>query len=152
MHTKTATAAVTVSGVPLAITGDTAQALLSVALGLSGVALARTVFINKERRRTGQVQPMRETLPLTLTAMLVTGVVIWDKQFGPSLSVFTGLGVGWTAILLLDVIGAWLLKTGRRIAGVTPEELGIPRDQIRLLKRLDDPPEHMYEDPRGDDR
>lgn len=134
ISTKTAAVAVVASSVA---SGDPTERIISVILGLAGVALARQVFISKERRRTGQKQPLGETLPLTLCAMLVTGVVVWDRDLGLSLSVFTGLGVGWTAILLLDVFGAWVLKTGKRIFQVTDEEVGITAEQRALLDRLD---------------
>lgn len=114
------------------------EGAISVVLGLSGVALARQVFLTKERRRTGQKAPVGETLPLTMCAMLVSGVIIWDRQLGLSMSVFTGLGVGWSAILLLDVLGAWILKTGKRIFQVTDDELGITPEQRRLIEKLDE--------------
>lgn len=133
---KTAAGAVMVMASSV-LSPDRLEALLSVGLGLAGVALARQVFITKERRRTGAQPPWSETFPLTLVAMLITGVLIWERRFGLSLSVFTGLGVGWTAILLLDVVGAWVLKTGRRILGVTEEDLPIPQEQKDLVRRLD---------------
>lgn len=123
------------------MSGETAKALMSLFLGLCGVALARTVFLSRERRTTGRTQPWRETLPLTLMAMLVTGVVVWERKMSLSLSVFTGLGVGWSAILLLDLFGDWVLRTGRRIAGVTDAERGIPPEQSRLLDKVRDPEE-----------
>ena len=134
VSTKTAAGAVLASS---ALTADTMEGLLSVLLGLSGVALARQVFLTKERRRTGQKQPWGETFPLTLCAMLVTGVIIYDRQLGLSMAVFTGLGVGWTAILLLDVIGSAVLKAGRRLLNVSDEDLNLPRDQVDLVRRID---------------
>ena len=77
--------------------------------------------------------------------MLIAGVVIWDRKTGLSMSVFIGLGVGWTAILLLDVIGAWMLKTGRRIAGVSDADMGIPLDQTKLLDQMRKPEERQRE-------
>lgn len=134
VSTKVAGVAVIASS---GLSGGLTEKAISVALGLAGVALARQVFINKERRRTGTKQPVSETMPLTLCAMLVTGVIIYDKQLGLSMSVFAGLGVGWTAILLLDVLGGWALKTGKRVFAVTDEELGISPEERGLLDKLD---------------
>jgi hypothetical protein len=80
-------------------------------LGLMGVILARTVFIQRETLATGRKLSFRETLPLTMTAMLITGVVIWDRNLGKSTATLLGLGVGWTAIVILDVIGMRILNT-----------------------------------------
>ena len=79
--------------------------LVSLAVGLWGVALARWVFVNRENRRLPRHQSWRETLPLTLVAALVASVVIIDRDLGLSAAAFTGLGVGWTAVLLLDLFG-----------------------------------------------
>lgn len=79
--------------------------LVSLGVGLIGVVLARWVFVNRENRLLPRRQPWRETLPLTLVAMLVTGVLVYDREFGLSMAAFTGLGVGWAAVLLLDVLG-----------------------------------------------
>lgn len=135
LSTKAAAGAVVASSV---LSGGLAEKAISVSLGLAGVALARQVFLSKEKRRTGMKQPMSESLPLTLCAMLVTGVVIWDRELGLSMSVFTGLGVGWTAILLLDVLGGWVLKTGKRIFQVTDEDMGISPEERALLNNLDE--------------
>lgn len=125
-----------------ALSPDASSGLASVALGLLGVALARQVFISKERRRTGERQPWTETLPLTLVAMLITGVIVWDRRYGLSISVFIGLGVGWTAILLLDVLGAWVLRTLRRVAGVTDADIPLPAEHRELVRRLDEATTH----------
>lgn len=94
--------------------GHPGDAVISLILGLLGVLLARTVFVDRENRKLGRRQRLRETLPLTLTAMLISGVVIWDNQMGFSTAAFTGIGVGWTAILLLDVIGRRIIDPGDR--------------------------------------
>jgi hypothetical protein len=85
------------------------EGLVSLTVGLVGVWLARWVFVNREERRLGKRQSWRETLPLTLLAMLVTGVTILERGFGLSASAFTGLGVGWVAVVILDVFGARVL-------------------------------------------
>lgn len=79
--------------------------LVSLGVGLIGVWLARWVFVGRENRKLGVPQKWNDTLPLTLVAMLVAGVVIYDRQLGLSSSAFVGLGVGWAAVLLLDVMG-----------------------------------------------
>jgi len=86
------------------------EGLVSLAVGLIGVALARWVFVNREYRRVGMRQGWSETLPLTLVAMLVAGVLIYDRQLGISASAFVGLGVGWVAVVLLDVFGDRILS------------------------------------------
>lgn len=106
---------------------DVPDGLASLLVGITGVALARWVFVNREVRMTNQPQPWRETLPLTLVAMLITVVLIWDRKFSISTSAFVGLGVGWTTVLLLDVIGHWLTNTLRRILSAGPADPTFPR-------------------------
>lgn len=114
------------------------EGAVSVCLGLAGVALARQVFIGRERRKTGRKQPMRDTIPLTLCAMLVTGVIIYDRQLGFSTAVFTGLGVGWSAILLLEIFGAGVLKWGRRVFGVEIDDIqDLSATEKALLHEID---------------
>lgn len=79
--------------------------LVSLAVGLWAVMLARWVFVNRENRRLPRRQPWHETLPLTLVAMLVTAVLVIDRELSLSAAAFTGLGVGWSAVLLLDLFG-----------------------------------------------
>ena len=134
LSTKASAAAVVASSVA---SGGLTEKVISVCLGLAGVALARQVFINKQRRSSGQKAPISETLPLTLCAMLVAGAIIYDRELGLSMSVFTGLGVGWTAILLLDVLGGWVFKTSKRIFQITDEELGISPHERVLLDEMD---------------
>jgi hypothetical protein len=119
-----------VSSLPvIAWISQSGDAIVSLALGLAGVALARTVFVDRENRRIGRRQTFRETIPLTLIAMLVAGVIIWDGGLGYSKAAFTGLGVGWTAILILDVIG-------RRILGAV-ENQPPPNDMQEMLGALE---------------
>lgn len=132
--------------------------LVSLAVGLLGVALARWIFVNREVRRTSQPQAWTEQLPLTLMAMLVTGVLIWDRQLGLSSSAFLGLGVGWVAVLLLDIFGDRVLTVFRGSLqggpanpnmppqadhsgrdGLMDEEVTfLPPDMRDQLKRIDD--------------
>ncbi len=93
------------------------NALVALAIGLLGVALARWVFVNREARRLSRRESWRETLPLTLVAMLVAAVVIHDRQLGFSGSAFVGLGVGWAAVLLLDILGERVMAALRGALG-----------------------------------
>jgi hypothetical protein len=101
--------------------------MISLFVGLLGVALARWVFVNKEYRATNRPQKWNETLPLTLVAMLVAGVLIWDRKFSVSTSAFVGLGVGWTAVLLLDVLGDWILTKAKIMFSSGPADPNFPK-------------------------
>lgn len=131
--------------------------LVSLGLGITGVALARWVFVNREQRRIGRRESWRETLPLTLVAMLIAGVFIHDRGMGLSGAAFTGLGVGWAAVLLLDVLGARVTDMLRAMLGSTPvkddfpgcadhsghdgridsDVAHIPRDMAKMLDKMD---------------
>jgi hypothetical protein len=89
----------------VALTNGIPDGLVSLGVGLWGVVLARWVFVNRENRVLPRKQPWRETLPLTLVAMLIAGVIIYDQELALTPAAFTGLGVGWAAVLLLDVLG-----------------------------------------------
>ncbi len=113
------------ASVPSAILlGVDGQSILAVALGLLGVMLARTVFVDRENRKLGRRQKLRETLPLTGVAALISGVLIYDNQMGYSTAAMTGLGVGWTAILLLDVIGKRIIDPSAGVAAKDPPDIG----------------------------
>jgi hypothetical protein len=132
--------------------------LVSLGIGLWAVVLARWVFVNRENRRLPRKQPWRETLPLTLVAMLVAAVLIIDRRLGLSAAAFTGLGVGWAAVLLLDIFGERItaaLRAGfavsvperaRLIADKSLEggDMGnsadIPDDMVRSIDKLGDVP------------
>lgn len=138
-----------ISGIP--------DGMVSLGVGLLGVALARWVFVNKQYRETSRQPRLSETLPLTLVAMLVAGVLIWDRKFSVSTSAFVGLGVGWTAVLLLDILGDFVLSKMRIMfsAGpaspsfpskgdlsghdgrVTSGDVRIPEDMAQKLAQLD---------------
>lgn len=98
-------AAVMIWSQVVAVLHGVPDGLVSLGVGLWGVVLARWVFVNRENRRLPRRQTWRETAPLTLTAMLITGVVVHDRDLGLSAAAFTGLGVGWSAVLLLDLFG-----------------------------------------------
>jgi hypothetical protein len=101
--------------------------MISLIVGLTGVALARWVFVNKEFRTTNRPQKWSETVPLTLVAMLIAGVLIWDRKFSVSTAAFVGLGVGWTAVLLLDVLGDVILSKMRMMFSSGPASLQFPK-------------------------
>lgn len=97
--------------------------LVSLGVGLIAVWLSRWVFVGRENRRMGKPQRWNDTLPLTLVAMLITGVVIHDRGLGLSAAAFVGLGVGWAAVLLLDVFG-------ERVVSMLRAGFAVPPDQV----------------------
>ncbi len=137
----------------VALVSSVPDGLVSLGVGLWGVVLARWVFVNRENRRLPRKQPWRETLPLTLVAMLITAVVVRDRDLGLSAAAFTGLGVGWAAVLLLDVLGERItaaFRAGFAVPNTPPQadlsgedgkmtsrEINLPRDMIRLVDELD---------------
>lgn len=96
------------------------EGLVSLGVGLIGVALARWVFVNKEQRKNGRKEQWHEWLPLTLTAMLITAVIIYDRALSISASAFVGLGTGWAAVILLEVMGDRLTAMVRAATGLQP--------------------------------
>jgi hypothetical protein len=140
---------VAVSSGLVAVGTSIPNGLASLAVGLLGVALARWVFVNKQYRETNRAQTWHETLPLTLVAMLVAGVLIWDRGLGVSSSAFVGLGVGWTAVLLLDVMGDWILSKAKLMFSAGPASNGFPKaadhsgHEGRVITRDVDIPEDM---------
>lgn len=115
-----------VSGV-LALVQSIPTGMVSLVVGMLGVALARWVFVNRQYRETSRTQRWNETVPLTLVAMLVAGVLIYDRRFGVSTSAFVGLGVGWTAVLLLDVLGDWILSKMKVLMSAGPADPSFPK-------------------------
>lgn len=101
--------------------------LVSLGVGLVGVWLARWVFVGRENRRLRKPQRWNDTLPLTLVAMLISGVVIWDRHLGLSAAAFVGLGVGWAAVLLLDVFGERVISMLRAGFAVPPDSPAVQR-------------------------
>lgn len=133
--------------------------LVSLGVGLWGVVLARWVFVNRENRRLPRRQPWHETLPLTLVAMLIATVIILDQDLGLSAAAFTGLGVGWVAVLLLDVFGDRIMAAFRAgfavpvkpevadaidISGegghVTDADVTLPPEMVEALDKLHEVP------------
>jgi hypothetical protein len=102
------------------------EGFVSLGVGLMGVALARWVFVNREHRKFGRRPPWAETLPLTLVAMLVTGVIVHDRDLGLSAAAFTGLGVGWTAVVLLDLLGDRVIAFFRGSLTAGPSDPSFP--------------------------
>jgi hypothetical protein len=103
------------------------QGLLSLAVGLLGVVLARWVFVNREQRRSGRRERWSETLPVTLIAMLIVGVLINDRTLSLSAAAFLGLGVGWVTVLLLDIFGDRIIAALRAGLGVGPASPKFPK-------------------------
>lgn len=136
MSAKAAATAVVASAPVTAVTAGTGEAMLSVSLGLMGVVLARTVFVDRENRKLKRKQSFRETAPLTAVAMLIAGVWIWDQKLGLSMAVFTGLGVGWVAILLLDILGKRVTAALRALLSADPQET-LPSEMKDSLHKLD---------------
>jgi F0F1-type ATP synthase assembly protein I len=118
---------VAVSSGVLAVGKGIPEGMVSLVVGLIGVALARWVFVNKQYRETARPQRWGETIPLTLVAMLVAGVLIWDRKFSVSTSAFVGLGVGWTAVLLLDILGDWILTKAKAMFSAGPADPKFPK-------------------------
>lgn len=110
-----------------AATGAMDRAVISVVVGLFGVFLARTVFVDRENRRLQRKQSWRETWPVTGVAMLIAGVWIWDAKPSLSMAAFTGLGVGWVAVLLLDILGKRVTDGLRALLGITPDDTSLPK-------------------------
>lgn len=120
--------------------------LVSLGVGLVGVWLARWVFVGRENRRLGKPQRWNDTLPLTLVAMLIAGVVIYDRQLGVSAAAFVGLGVGWVAVLLLDILGERItnmLRAGFAVGQPkhVEEHLDLSGNRGRMLDETDLPPD-----------
>lgn len=101
------TAVVASSALPWIFNGPS-DGLISLGLGLLGVLLARTIFVNRENRALGRRQPWRETLPITLAACLIAGGMIWDGHLLYSKAIFTGIAVGWTTIVVIDKISRFV--------------------------------------------
>jgi F0F1-type ATP synthase assembly protein I len=114
------TAAVLASA-PLTFTiSDFHTTAVSVVVGLVGVWLARIVFVDRENRRLQRRQSFRETAPVTAIAMLVVAAIVQDRHIGISMAAFTGLGVGWTTVMLLDIIGERVMRVLRTMLGADP--------------------------------
>lgn len=122
--------------------------LVSLGVGLVAVWLSRWVFVTRENRRMRKPQKWNDTLPLTLVAMLITAVVIMDRHLGLSAAAFVGLGVGWAAVLLLDVFGERVINMLRAGFAVPPDSPAVQRhldlsghDGKLLDEDVDLPPE-----------
>lgn len=98
------------------------DALIAVVIGCIGVALARAVFVSRTKRETGQNADWRETLPLTLAGMLSTGAIVWDQAMSISSAAILGLGTGWVAVLMLDLVGGRALDVVRAIFGIKAKD------------------------------
>lgn len=156
LRAEVATAAVMLSSGAVAGLSSVPSGLVSMAVGLIAVWLSRWVFVSRENRQLGRPQRWNDTLPLTLVAMLLTGVVVYDRNLGLSAAAFTGLGVGWAAVLLLDVLGERVLNmlragfavpVDKKLAEhldrsghggkVLDSDVKLPTDMIENLQRID---------------
>lgn len=130
---------------------DRLQGVVALALGLVGVALARWVFVNREHRKFGRRAHWSETVPLTLVAMLITGVIVHDRELGLSAAAFTGLGVGWSAVVLLDLLGERIIAFFRGNLSAGPADPAFPPQADlsghdgKIDQRLADTPEDMID-------
>ena len=112
--------AVVLSSQAVGLASSIPDGLISLAIGLLGVVLARWVFVNREQRRLGRKESWSETLPITLVGALVAGVIIWDRDLGFSSAAFVGLGVGWATVLILEVAGARISQAMQTLLGHEP--------------------------------
>lgn len=137
---------------------DRLEGFVALGVGLVGVALARWVFVNREHRKFGRRAPWGETVPLTLVAMLITGVIVHDRELGLSAAAFTGLGVGWTAVVLLDLLGDRVISFFRGNLSAGPADANFPPQADlsghdgTIDDRLADTPEDMIDSLRQLDR
>ena len=116
---------------------DLKQLLGSLGAGLVGVWLARTIFNERENKRLRRQQTFRETAPITAMGMLLVGVWIVDHKPGLSAAAIAGLGVGWVAVLLLDIIGKRIIDVVRAALAVKPDDMDIPADMRGQLDQID---------------
>jgi F0F1-type ATP synthase assembly protein I len=136
---------------------DLPTTAVSLAVGLVGVWLARIVFVDRENRRLQRRQTWRQTAPVTGIAMLIVAAIVNDRHIGLSASAFLGLGVGWTTVLLLDIVGERTVKVLRTMLGADPlppllqradlsgedgemtaRERDTPPDMARLIDKVDE--------------
>lgn len=123
-------------------TAGATQTIISLVIGLTGVWLSRTVFVNRENRRLERPATWRETLPITLSACLIAGVLIVDRHLGISASAFVGLGTGWTTVLILELFGDRILNAMRVLAGGDPMPPSVPKGPVGE-ERMSNLPEDM---------
>jgi hypothetical protein len=115
-HPAVSAAAVAASSSVFVVSGQVYQ-LGCLALGLLGVWLARTVFVDQENRKLRRRQKLRETMPLTLAGMLVVGSFLWDANTTLAKASLFGLSVGYGTMLILKMLGRMAPGLARAIAG-----------------------------------
>lgn len=87
--------------------------LMSVALALIGVYLARLVTIDAENKKLGRIQTLRETGPLTWIGILIVGPLIWHFKIDIPYASLIGLGVGYSVRAVLKVVGSGAVASAR---------------------------------------
>lgn len=110
----------------LATLGINAPELVNLGAGLVSVWVARLVFIDRENRRLQRRQAWRETVPVTLVAMLIAGAFIRQNDLSMASAIYTGLGVGWVAVVLLDLLGQKVTDALRAALGGGPADPRLP--------------------------
>lgn len=125
-HDAAAPVAVSLSTSYALLDAGWVQSLISLAAGLIAVWVARLVFITRENRQLHRQQTWRETVPLTVVAMLIAGAFIWQNSLKASTAIYVGLGVGWVAVILLDILGQRVMETLRTALGGGPASPALP--------------------------
>ena len=90
--------------------------IITLALGMIGVIVARMVYIDQENKRLGRKQTIGETLPLTIVALLIAMPFVWKHREEITIAPLIGLGVGYSALLLLKLIGRATIVAARTMA------------------------------------
>jgi hypothetical protein len=119
---------------------------ISILLGVLGVILARLVYVDAENKKLGRRQTVRETMPLTMVALLIAGPFIWKHRDAITVTPLLGLGIGWSALLLLKLAGTAVAAGGRAFVGELARTIGADTAPIRKhdpemdasIARLDD--------------
>jgi hypothetical protein len=111
------------------------------------VFTARVVFQDREAERTHQRQSWRKTLPITMAAMLIEIAFVVQQNLNLPSAIFTGLGVGWVTVLLLDLFGERIIDIVKAAIGTKQQafmplppttSLGdLPQDMKDDLSRID---------------
>ena len=78
--------------------------------------VARMVYIDQENKRLGRKQTIGETLPLTIVALLIAMPFVWKHREEITIAPLIGLGVGYSALLLLKLIGRATIVAARTMA------------------------------------
>jgi hypothetical protein len=125
--------AAVVASTPLPwIAGGPRDALVSLALGLIGVCLARMIFVNRENRALGYHQRVGDTLPITLIACLIAFGIIWDGHLLYSKAIGTGVGVGWATMAIVNQL-ARVITPGAADPTTAAKPKTVPR-RVKVMR------------------